>query len=78
MRTTIEISEEMRNRLVALAAKRRLKGFSSLIEEALENYFREMDGRERKREKALALCGKLGDEADGLEDVMRELRDSWR
>lgn len=38
MRTTIEISNEQRAALLALAAHRGLRGYSSLISEALTKY----------------------------------------
>lgn len=39
MRTTIELSDEHRSRLVELAARRGEKGFSPIVEEALDLYF---------------------------------------
>ena len=41
MRTTIELSDDQRAKLLALAAKRRLRGYSALIQEALERYLKE-------------------------------------
>lgn len=41
MRTTIELTDEQRARLLALAAQRRLRGYSTLIQEALERYLEE-------------------------------------
>lgn len=41
MRTTIELTDEQRARLLALAAKRRLRGYSTLIQEALARYLEE-------------------------------------
>ena len=38
MRTTIELSDEQRSALLALAGKRRLRGYSSLVQEALAQY----------------------------------------
>lgn len=38
MRTTIELTDDQRAKLLALAAKRRLRGYSALIQEALERY----------------------------------------
>jgi hypothetical protein len=39
MRTTIDLPAGIRQRLVAEAAARNLKGFSSLISEAVEKFF---------------------------------------
>lgn len=38
MRTTIELSDEQRSALLALAGKRGLRGYSSLVQEALARY----------------------------------------
>jgi len=38
MRTTIELTDDHRAKLLALAARRRLRGFSALIREAVERY----------------------------------------
>jgi len=79
MRTTIEIKAEHRARLVALAARRGEKGFSSLIAEALELYFRDVSAKERARRAALRLRGVLSTgEAERLRNEVRMLRESWR
>ena len=41
MRTTIELRPEHRSRLIAIAAKRGEKGFSSVLNEAVESYLSE-------------------------------------
>ena len=41
MRTTIELTDEQRAKLLALAATRRLRGYSPLIQEALERYLKD-------------------------------------
>ena len=41
MRTTIELTDDHRAKLLTLAAKRRLRGYSSLIREALDRYLEE-------------------------------------
>lgn len=38
MRTTIELTDEQRSALLALAGKRGLRGYSSLVQEALALY----------------------------------------
>ena len=79
MRTTIEITDEQRARLLDAAARRGEKGFSSVVQEALAQYF---DGEEERRDtvrKALGVLGSLGaEEADQLERSVGELRRSWR
>lgn len=38
MRTTIELTDEQRSALLALAGRRGLRGYSSLVQEALAQY----------------------------------------
>jgi hypothetical protein len=79
MRTTIEITDKQRGRLLELAARRGEKGFSRLVQEALDTYLAEnLDHRERIKD-ALAALGSLSERAaTGLEESVRELRSSWR
>ncbi len=79
MRTTIDLKDELRARLLEIAARRGEKGFSKLIEEAVELYLTNCsDGRER-RARALALKGALGSrEADRLRAACLAIRESWR
>lgn len=79
MRTTIEIPDEQRAKLLQLAAERGEKGFSRLVQEALEKYLDELDGQEKRIRAALSVLGKL-DEASArqMEETVRELRKSWR
>lgn len=79
MRTTIEIPDAIRAKLLEIAARRRQKGFSGIVQEALEAYFEEEEARREKVDKALAALGTLEpDEADRLEDEVRRLRATWR
>jgi metal-responsive CopG/Arc/MetJ family transcriptional regulator len=79
MRTTIEIPDEQRARLLQLAAERGEKGFSKLVQEALEKYLDELDGREKRIRDALSVLGKLDDaSARQMEETVRKLRKSWR
>jgi predicted transcriptional regulator len=79
MRTTIEISPEQRARLMELAARRGEKGFSKLVQQALDAYLRTQAGEEERRRRALMLKGALGArEAERLRTATRELRTSWR
>jgi metal-responsive CopG/Arc/MetJ family transcriptional regulator len=79
MRTTIEISDDHRAKLLEIAARRGLKGFSAIVHEAIELYLREVSPRDEKVESAVAVLGSLGEaEADALEASVRELRGRWR
>jgi len=79
MRTTIEITDEHRARLLELAARRGAKGFSSIVADALESHLRHLAARDEARKHALRLKGTLSQkEADRLRTDARELRESWR
>jgi hypothetical protein len=79
MRTTIEIADEHRARLVELAARRREKGFSGIVSEAIEQYLEALDRAEANRRKALKLRGSLSRrQAERLETETAGIRGSWR
>jgi hypothetical protein len=78
MRTTVEIPDEQRAKLLELAARRGEKGFSGLIQEALELYLRGQQ-QEQAVARALALQGCLqAEEADDLEAATKRARGRWR
>lgn len=62
MRTTIEISNETRAKLMALAAKRGLRGYSEIVNEAIEEYLARLEGREEEIAEILKLAGSLSEE----------------
>jgi len=79
MRTTAELKPEYRGRLLAIAAKRGEKGFSSVLNEAVESYLGEEAAREKRRKRALRLRGVLKrKEAAELRKRAAALRKSWR
>jgi len=79
MRTTVEMKPEHRSALIALAARRGEKGFSSVLEAAIEQYLQGEQQRQRRREDLLALAGSLSPEqAAELRDRTRAIRESWR
>lgn len=79
MRTTIEIRPEHRSALVALAARRGEKGFSTVIAEAVEEYLRGESTREQRRQELGTLAGSLSSkEADELRNTAGALREVWR
>lgn len=79
MRTTIELSDEQRARLLEAAARRGEKGFSTIVQEALTQYFEAEAERKGAVQRALGVIGKLPDaEADRLDREVRKLRRSWR
>lgn len=79
MRTTIEIRDDLRAKLLDLAARRGEKGFSRLVEEALDLYVGTEEAREAARRQALMVRSSLAtDEADKLEERTRTIREEWR
>jgi predicted CopG family antitoxin len=77
MRTTIEIRDEHRAKLLELAARRGEKGFSDVLAEAIETYLAGLSGSESKRQAALELRGTFTEEeAFGLRVATRKLRES--
>ena len=79
MRTTVEIRDEHRARLLELAGRRREKGFSRLVDEAVALYLEQQERQEGARRRALSLRGSLDDE-ESLELRRRALaiREEWR
>jgi predicted ATP-dependent protease len=79
MRTTIELKPEHRSRLIAIAAQRGEKGFSSVLNEAVESYLSEEAERAARRQRALQLRGIMKHkEAAELQKNAAALRASWR
>lgn len=79
MRTTIELRPEHRSALLALAVRRGQKGFSGVLEEAIEAYLRGEAKREEHRQAFHSLAGILTeDEAGELERSVEEVRARWR
>jgi hypothetical protein len=79
MRTTVEITNEQRAKLQQLAAKRGERGFSRLVQEALERYLENIDEHGRRVRSAISVLGKIDDKsAQELETAVRALRKTWR
>jgi hypothetical protein len=80
MRTTVEITAPQRAQLLELAAQRGEKGFSKLVQEALDRYLAEQAHRREQIAKALATQGSLSEEsAERLAAAMRSMRAGrWR
>ncbi len=79
MRTTIEMTDEQRGRLLEIAASRGEKGFSRLVQEAIDAYLEGQSARGEAVKRALGVHGALtGDAADQLEARARDVRGKWR
>ena len=79
MRTTVELTEEQRSELLRIAAKRGMKGFSLLVQEAINSYLETQSSRTSLIEAALALKGVLRSKsADEFEERTKAIRENWR
>ena len=79
MRTTVEIPDGQRARLLELAARRGEKGFSRLVQEAVEHLLAENDSRDIRVRAALALEGSMDAKAaDELAASVEHIRSNWR
>ncbi len=78
MRTTIELKEEHRAMLHAIAARRGWRGYSKVIEEAIEFYLRHHSEAEEARKALLERRGAWGaEEAHKVREAIAELREKW-
>jgi metal-responsive CopG/Arc/MetJ family transcriptional regulator len=77
MRTTIDLPDDLRRRVVSEAAARNLRGYSQVIVEALRAYF---DGGQDERQSVLTrVRGSLNPHAAEIEGRrLAELRANWR
>lgn len=79
MRTTIEITDEQRARLLELAARRGVSNVSSLVQEAVDLYLEAQAGRTDQVRLALAAVGSLDEKAaNALRESVKRSRESWR
>ena len=79
MRPTVEIPAIQRAKLLELAARRGEKGFSSVVQEALELYFRREEDRRHKIQGALSVLGTLEKKsAKEMRQSIKAVRESWR
>ena len=79
MRTTIELPDGQRARLLDLAARRGEKGFSRLVQEAIDLLLADDDSRKSRIQAALALRGSMSAKAaDELEASVARIRSTWR
>lgn len=77
MRTTVELSNEKRAKLLAIAARRGLRGYFRLIDEALDLYLaREEEKRAGELKELLSLAGTLTD-AEAAE-MEKRIGEAWR
>jgi predicted transcriptional regulator len=79
MRTTIEIRDEHRARLLEIAARRGEKGFSTVVTEAIQLFLEAQIDLDKARRRALDARGSLGErEASELREETLRIRANWR
>lgn len=77
MRTTVEITSGQREALSALAKRRGLRGFSQLVQEALDAYLQSLGDSETKL--LLSLEGSLNEQQESeLRSHIGAARAVWR
>ncbi len=77
MRTTVEISDAQHRALAVIARHRGIRGFSQLVQEALDAYLRDLDVDET--DLLLSLEGVLDEqEAAAVRGRIDQARDTWR
>ena len=79
MRTTIEISGRHRSILLSLAAQKGLRGYSRIVEEALDYYIEHRLKTAEKKMEILKMKGSWrAEEANKIRSKLTELRENWR
>lgn len=77
MRTTVEITSEQHEALSALAKRRGVRGFSQLVQEALDAYLQGLGDSETKL--LLSLEGSLNEDQESeLRSRIEDARALWR
>lgn len=79
MRTTIELPDRQRAQLLELAARRGLKGFSQLVQEALDRFLQTAQPEDTRARDAVAVLGTMTEAAARrLETSVSRVRAKWR
>ena len=79
MRTTIEISDRHRGLLLSMAAERGLKGYSRIIEEALDYYIDHQRKATQAKKNILKMKGSWSSrEIKDLRTKLGEVRKNWK
>jgi hypothetical protein len=77
MRTTVEITEHQHRALSAIAQRRGVRGFSVLVQEALDAYLANINTDEV--DLLLSLEGMLSEsDADEMRSRIKDVRTAWR
>jgi len=78
MRTTIEIPDRLRAALLVISAKRGLRGFSKIVEEALDQYLKAQASSDREIADILKLKGAWSKkDAKETREAIGQVRRNW-
>jgi hypothetical protein len=78
MRTTIEISDHHRSLLLSLAARKGMRGYSGIIQEALDHYIEcQVKSAEAKKEVLKMKGSWTSDETKQTKVRIDEMRKNW-
>jgi len=78
MRTTIEIKDRYRSVLHSLAVKKGLRGYSGIIEEALDKYIDGLSRSEGIQDEILRMMGSWQEEEiTQVKNKIKEMRENW-
>ncbi len=75
MRTTIDLPNDLRAKLMALAARRGMRGYSEIVREAVARYLWEEEKKEAGVDEILSLAGSLTDEE--AEEARKRIEEAW-
>jgi len=79
MRTTIEIPDRYRGILHSLAIKRGLRGYSAIIEDALDAYIEELSRKDHLKNEILQMMGSWQEkEISQVKEKINEMRKNWK
>ena len=79
MRTTIELSDRHRGILHALSSERGLRGYSRIIEEAIDFYIEEKALKDNTVQELLQLKGSWSaEEGERMKAKLKEIREDWQ
>ena len=79
MRTTIEVSDRHRIILLSLSAQRGLRGYSGIIQEALDYYIEHQIRTKDSKRDILKMKGSWEtEETKKIKSKLTELRENWK
>ena len=78
MRTTIEIPDHYRSILHSLAVKKGLRGYSAIIEDALDKYIDGLSRKDSLKSEILQMMGSWQkEEISKTRKKIKEMRENW-